>query len=51
MCGIAGLVDFGRKTNLDTLKKMTDVLFHRGPDDGGYFFEGFEQSQVGLGHR
>ena len=51
MCGIAGLVDFGRKTSLDTLKKMTDVLFHRGPDDGGYFFEGFAQSQVGLGHR
>ncbi|WFE68801.1 asparagine synthase (glutamine-hydrolyzing) [Thiomicrospira sp. R3] len=51
MCGIAGLVDFGRKTNLETLKKMTDVLFHRGPDDGGYFFEAFEHSQVGLGHR
>jgi len=51
MCGIAGLVDFGRQSNLDTMKKMTDVLFHRGPDDGGYFFEGFQQSQVGLGHR
>lgn len=51
MCGIAGLVDFTRKSNLDILKKMTDVLFHRGPDDGGYFFESFEQSQVGFGHR
>lgn len=51
MCGIAGLVDFGRQSNLETLKTMTDVLFHRGPDDGGYFFEGFDQSQVGLGHR
>lgn len=51
MCGIAGLVDFRRKTNFEHLQKMTDVLFHRGPDDGGYFFEGFEQSQVGLGHR
>ena len=51
MCGIAGLVDFRRQSNLETLKKMTDVLFHRGPDDGGYFFEGFEHSRVGLGHR
>lgn len=51
MCGIAGLVDFRQKSNLEALKKMTDVLFHRGPDDGGYFFEGFEHSRVGLGHR
>jgi len=51
MCGIAGLVDFRYKTKPDTLKKITDVLIHRGPDDGGYFFECFEESQVGLGHR
>ena len=51
MCGIAGLVDFRYKTKPETLKKMTDVLIHRGPDDGGYFFECFEESQVGLGHR
>ena len=51
MCGIAGLVDFRRQSSKENLQKMTDVLFHRGPDDGGYFFECFEQSQVGLGHR
>ena len=51
MCGIAGLVDFGRKTSLETLKAMTDVLHHRGPDDGGYFFEGLDSYQLGLGHR
>lgn len=51
MCGIAGLVDFRGASSLDIIKKMTDVLFHRGPDDGGYFWESFEQSQVGLGHR
>lgn len=51
MCGIAGLVDFRCKSNLSTLIKMTDVLFHRGPDDGGYFFELIENVQVGLGHR
>lgn len=51
MCGIAGLVDFRRQSSKENLQKMTDVLFHRGPDDGGYFFEEFEQTQVGLGHR
>lgn len=51
MCGIAGLVDFRRKSSNENLQRMTDVLFHRGPDDGGYFFKGFELSQVGLGHR
>lgn len=51
MCGIAGLVDIKYQSDLDMLKKMTDVLFHRGPDFGGYFFEGTGSSQVGLGNR
>ncbi|HHR6146877.1 TPA: asparagine synthase (glutamine-hydrolyzing) [Providencia alcalifaciens] len=51
MCGIAGLIDFNNKSNIRTLQKMTDILFHRGPDDSGYFFEDFKVSQVGLGHR
>ncbi len=51
MCGMAGVVDLRRKTKMDVLKKMTDVLSHRGPDDSGYFFEEYEHAQVGLGHR
>ena len=51
MCGLAGLVDFRGQSSKETLQKMTDVLLSRGPDDGGYFFEGFELSQVALGHR
>ena len=51
MCGIAGLVDFHGCSSLDFVEKMTDVLFHRGPDDSGYFFEKSDGSQVGLGHR
>ena len=51
MCGIAGFVDFNKRSNLDTLKKMTDVLHHRGPDDSGYFFDENNSAQVGLGHR
>jgi asparagine synthase (glutamine-hydrolysing) len=52
MCGIAGLVDTKNyQSDLQILTKMTDALFHRGPDSGGYFFEGFGSSQVGLGNR
>jgi asparagine synthase (glutamine-hydrolysing) len=51
MCGIAGLVDFRCKSGLDTLKKMTDVLLHRGPDNGGYFFKKLPFADIGLGHR
>jgi asparagine synthase (glutamine-hydrolysing) len=52
MCGIAGFVDTKKhRSDLQILTKMTDALFHRGPDSSGYFFEGFESSQVGLGNR
>lgn len=51
VCGITGLVDFGRKTSLNNIKSMTNVLHHRGPDDVGYFFENFGSTQVGFGHR
>ena len=34
MCGIAGIVDFmGRDIDEQTLRRMTDRLVHRGPDD------------------
>lgn len=49
MCGIAGLVDCRRSSNYDVLMEMTNVLFHRGPDDGGAWID--EQFGVGLGHR
>lgn len=38
MCGIAGIVDFsGReeRINRDVLKKMSDIIIHRGPDADG----------------
>ncbi|MFA7273173.1 MAG: asparagine synthase (glutamine-hydrolyzing) [Crocinitomicaceae bacterium] len=51
MCGIAGFIDFSKKTSLDELKKMTDTLYHRGPDGSGY--EIFQQNNavIGFGHR
>jgi len=51
MCGISGFIDFNKKANLDILKKMTDVLHHRGPDDSGYLFHTINSAHVGLGHR
>lgn len=51
MCGIAGLIDFNHSSNLNILQNMTDILSHRGPDDGGYFFEEINKTQIGLGHR
>ncbi|MCP3932969.1 MAG: asparagine synthase (glutamine-hydrolyzing) [Bacteroidetes bacterium] len=49
MCGITGIFHFDklRHIDLDRLKKMTDILHHRGPDDEGYYVN----KNVGLGHR
>jgi asparagine synthase (glutamine-hydrolysing) len=49
MCGICGQFNY---LNLDPvnsreIKKMTDAMVHRGPDDEGYFLQG----PLGLGFR
>ena len=36
MCGISGYLDLNRGVDTDTLRRMTDVIRHRGPDDEGY---------------
>lgn len=51
MCGIAGFCDFSKKSDLQSLINMTNVLSHRGPDDSGYSFYEGDWCQVGLGHR
>jgi asparagine synthase (glutamine-hydrolysing) len=50
MCGIAGAVwsDQGRPLERDTLRRMTDALRHRGPDDQGEYRSEF---RTDLGHR
>ncbi len=48
MCGIAGVVHFGKMPNAhERVVKMTNSLSHRGPDAFGYHNE----PQVSLGHR
>lgn len=51
MCGIAGFCDFSKKSSNDIFKNMTDAMYHRGPDDSGYFWDENEYSQIALGHR
>ncbi len=49
MCGIAGIFEFGQDAHVDpgVLRRMCDVIAHRGPDDDGFFTQG----RIGLGMR
>jgi asparagine synthase (glutamine-hydrolysing) len=48
MCGIAGIFNLnGEPVSPVQLRRMTDVIAHRGPDGEGFFTEG----SIGLGHR
>lgn len=49
MCGIAGFFHFDSRLTADSsvVKKMTDVIAHRGPDGSGCYTKG----PVALGHR
>ncbi|GFO59340.1 asparagine synthetase B [Geomonas silvestris] len=51
MCGIAGYLAPGEKTAHfdETLSAMADALRHRGPDDGGLWYDA--EKGVGLAHR
>jgi asparagine synthase (glutamine-hydrolysing) len=51
MCGLAGFVDFNKRSLKTQLEKMTDVLMHRGPDDSGYKLFETKEAIIGLGHR
>jgi asparagine synthase (glutamine-hydrolysing) len=49
MCGIAGIFDFRGCGDVDRtlLRRMTNILSHRGPDGDGFHFA----PGIGLGHR
>ena len=48
MCGIAGLLSASR-IDPELLKRMGDVIAHRGPDDDGTWMD--EEGGVGFAHR
>src|SRR5260370_28873242 len=49
MCGIAGVLEFGRdaRASAAALREMCGVISHRGPDDDGFYTDG----AVGIGMR
>jgi asparagine synthase (glutamine-hydrolysing) len=49
MCGICGVFNFGTRApaNPAALKRATDAMAHRGPDDEGFYLQG----DVALGNR
>jgi asparagine synthase (glutamine-hydrolysing) len=48
MCGITGIFNVdGRPVSIQVLRRMTDVVQHRGPDGEGFWTNSF----VGFGHR
>ncbi len=48
MCGITGIFNIdGKPVSINVLKKMTDIVKHRGPDGEGFWTDSF----VGFGHR
>jgi asparagine synthase (glutamine-hydrolysing) len=49
MCGICGQFNLSRNEPVDpeTIRRMVRTMFHRGPDDEGYFFDG----ALGFGFR
>src|SRR5512143_697700 len=55
MCGIVGFLTSRASTipERETLRKMRDVLIHRGPDDAGEFIRPLDEKGpfVFLGHR
>ena len=46
MCGIVGFIDKEKNKN-DIIKKMADLIVHRGPDSDGYYVD----DDVALGFR
>jgi asparagine synthase (glutamine-hydrolysing) len=48
MCGIVGILNLnGEPISINLLKKMTDLISHRGPDSEGFWVN----SNIGFGHR
>src|SRR5271168_2968735 len=49
MCGIAGILEFGRDTRASAaaLREMCRAIHHRGPDDEGFYTD----AAVGIGMR
>ena len=51
MCGIAGFIDFKRRSSEETLAQMFCAVSLRGPDGQVVYFRETGEAAIGLGHR
>ena len=52
MCGINGLISKSSTNNLtDTLSKMNQMIYHRGPDEDGFYTDISETHSIGMAMR
>ena len=49
MCGIVGIISKNREIEEKLVFRMTEALFHRGPDDSGLWIS--PDKKIALGHR
>jgi len=48
MCGISGIININSNSvDKKELKRINDIIFHRGPDSEGFYFK----DNLGFGHR
>ena len=50
MCGIAGFIDFTKKSSESNLREMIGSIPHRGPDDQEIKIKIEKNSIIGLAH-
>lgn len=53
MCGINGIISTSstREEISNSLQKMNQLIYHRGPDEDGFCIENHEQSTIAMGMR
>lgn len=54
MCGINGIINNSNKEKgflKSELTKMNELIFHRGPDDDGFYFDSSESASVAMAMR
>ena len=51
MCGISGIVSWNSSFDEQALKRMTNAIHHRGPDDEGYYIEQLSFAGIGFGFK
>ena len=50
MCGFTGIIN-DEEENHNEIKKINDLLNHRGPDSTGYFYSKIDKLNIYLGHK